>query len=164
MTLREAIAQFDNSLQTELKNGLVSSGVQASGETAKSLRSESSNDRYTLFGRGFFSSVDFGRGKYKGGPPGGFLQKLTAWVELRKYGITFENEKQKMGIAWAIYTKIQQSGSLKHRDTGKRTNIIRVAIDKSLPGLINSLQGVTVQSIRDIVRDYKKNVESDNKK
>ena len=156
MTIIEVLNDFDDKLKGSIKSQLDSKGITASGATKESLRSEIAPFKDTLFGRGFFSSVDFGRGAYKDGEDSGLYDKILAWVELRKYGINFEDEEEKESIASAIYTRMQESGSYKFRNKDKQTDVIESSINATLPGLLRQLTGVYVENIRDVIADYKK--------
>jgi len=158
MTIKEVLTAFDKRIKAEIVSGLDAKGITASGATARSLRGQIQKERYTLFGREFFLSVDFGRGPYRGGPPSEMWATLYEWVGYKKYGITYGNDKERKSITWAIYNKMQRDGSFKFRNKDKRTQVVETAIQKSLPTVTAALANFYTANVRDIVTEFKKGV------
>ena len=76
---------------------------------------------------------------------GGLWGAIYEWLELKKYGINYQTDQEKKGIAFAISKTIAKKGSYKHRNKSKRTKIIESAIKKTLPSLLADLTKIQVE-------------------
>ncbi len=140
---RAALDAFDRKLIDDLKASLDASGSTASGRTKDSLRSEISENRYKLFGRGYIGALEYGRKPTKGGGSGALLPAIEQWIKDK--GITPKSgtdEKDYKSLAFAITRKIHQQGTLlfrtgvNYQGKSKPTQIINGVIQD---GRINSL-------------------------
>lgn len=125
MELIEIVNEQGNELVNNIRSNLASTGTNATGKTADSLRFEISTEgtktRLKLFGRPFFNTVSTGRKPTpEKKPPREFIENLKPWAEAR--GIP-------EGAVWAIATKINKLGTNLFR-SGGRTDIVEPAVEK----------------------------------
>lgn len=125
MELIEIVNEQGNELVNNIRGNLASTGTNATGKTANSLRFEISTEgtktRLKLFGRPFFNTVSTGRKPTPEKKPSReFIQNLKPWAEAR--GIS-------ESAVWAIATKINKLGTNLFR-SGGRTDIVEPAVEK----------------------------------
>lgn len=100
-------------------------GVKASGLSAASLVvSETERGAVLIDGAGYFEFQDFGRGAGKPSP----VQKIYDWLQYKKYGLTYENDKQRLSLAFAISRNHAKQGS---RFFKKNTFILQQSLSPS---------------------------------
>lgn len=134
----EALKQYDKELKAEIKKGFAKKNINASGKASNSLRSEITPDNYKLFGAGYIDFAEIGRGKNKN-ETGGLWQGIYDWLQYKKYGIDYRDDKQRRSITFAIMKTIAKKGTYKHRNPSKRTNVIPGAVEKTNSILLNSI-------------------------
>lgn len=102
-------------LRQRIVANIASSGSNASGRTAKSLHVETDQDKYALYGRGYFGALETGR--KEGKVALNFTEIITEWVNDK--GWAFESVKDKMQTIQAICWKIRREGTKLHRSGGR---------------------------------------------
>lgn len=117
-----------------IKNNLVASGQNATGETADSLEQEIKKEGtkfiYALSGRPFFMTVQTGRRPTPDKKPSrSMISNIARWVDARGMDES---------AVWAIATSIQQKGTKLWQDGG-RTDIVNPAIDEFINTVSNEL-------------------------
>lgn len=99
-------------------------GIRATGASADLLRTgEIANGGQLIDGSGRMIFQEIGRGPTKGDSSGsGSLKdQIFIWLELKKYGLNWSNDKQRDQLAWAIANKIHRRGTytfIKGKPTG----------------------------------------------
>jgi len=128
------ISDSDRVLLEELTDDLadniialqISKGLKASGESADKLRREVKESIAQIIdATGSFEFQEFGRAEGKPPP----FKRIFDWLAFQKYGIKYESEKQRTGIAWAITKKIAKKGTFTHI-TGKNTGVLVEALNR----------------------------------
>ena len=132
MASKKAFQVFDKRLQSEIRTGLRASGVVASGKSSRELRSEIGNTKYKLFGVDYYQEIDKGRGPNRTNS-GGLRAGIYEWLQYKKYGFNWKDDKERASLSFAISRSIAKKGSFKHRNKGRQTKIFNTAIEKSLP-------------------------------
>lgn len=114
-----------NSVISQIKENLASTGTNATGETGNSLRLEVKNEGFKqilkIYGRPYFMTVETGRKptpEYK--PSQQFVASIKKWMEAKNV------EGSAYGIAQAIHKK----GSKLFREGG-RTDIVSNVVGES---------------------------------
>lgn len=114
---RAALDAFDRKLIDDLKASLDASGSTASGRTKDSLRSEVTENRYKLFGRGYIGALEFGRKPTKESGSGDLLPAIEQWIKdkgiVPKEGT---DEKHYKSMAYAITKSIHKYGDYLNRE------------------------------------------------
>ena len=118
---------IDKSLKADIRKGLQAQNVNASGNASRSLRSEITKNTYKLFGASYIEPAEKGRGKNQSNT-GGLFAGIYNWLQYKKYGITYSDDKERRSIAFAIMKKTANEGSYKFRNPAKRTNVIETAL------------------------------------
>jgi hypothetical protein len=77
---------------------------------------------------------------------GGLVDAIYEWLQYKKYGITYNNDEERLGIAIAISKSMSKDGSYKRKNKDKRTTIIKDSIGKAKPTLFKAL--ITDSAIR----------------
>ena len=129
---KDIFKEFDKKLKEAIRKNYDSSGVKASGEAGRSLNSEIQPSNYKLFGVGYWGAIDKGRGPNKSNT-GGLRKGIYDWLQYKKYGLNWSNEKERTSLSFAISRSIAKKGSYKFRKTDKRTKILIDSIKDSLP-------------------------------
>ncbi|NQZ65435.1 hypothetical protein [Crocosphaera sp.] len=135
---KQIFKDIDSKLKSDIRKGFTQNNINASGNASKSLRSEITNTKYTLFGASYIEESEKGRGRNQSNT-GGLFQGIYQWLQFKKYGITYSDDKEKRSIAFAIMKKTAKSGSFKFRNTSKRTNVIETAIEDTTKTLRQKL-------------------------
>jgi hypothetical protein len=125
-------------------------GLKASGLSAKLLYVKSNKNVFDLVdSAGYFEFQEFGRAD-GGQPP---FKKIYEWLEYKKYGLKYDNDEERVSLAWAIAKKIKKKGThtyMKGRDTG----VISEAINKE----------ATAELIKEIAKNRKTEILTDIKR
>lgn len=158
---RAALDAFDRKLIDDLKASLDASGSTASGRTKDSIRSEISENRYKLFGRGYIGALEYGRKPTKGSGDGQLFKAIEQWIKDK--GITPKEgteEKHYKSLAFAITKKIHESGTLlfstgvNYQGQSKPTQIINGVIqDGRIKSLTESILLHVKEQVLTDIRD-----------
>lgn len=112
-TFNEICEKIVSDLQTKLKE----QGKVATGKTLKSLRYETNDLGFKIFGAGYFEFVEFGRGASKSKQKTNFYESLLEWARavgfpegkvrflqyyINKYGTKLYREKKTAGVLTAV--------------------------------------------------------------
>lgn len=132
-----------------IKTGQIQKDLYASGDSAKSLRVEVTEGvggvrGQLIDGSGSFEYQERGRG------PGGVnWSKIYNWLQYKKYGFDWQDEKQRKQMAFAIFNKIKKHGTFTHvqkNPTGVVTEVINMQLLDQFIGLIASRAAASVSS------------------
>jgi len=93
---------------------------------------------FVQYGLPYTPFIDAGRPKNSTNS-GGLVKGLYEWLQYKKYDISYENDKQRLGIAIAMATNIAKEGSWKFRNN-EQTNVFKDVLDKAKPTLLQALQ------------------------
>lgn len=129
---KEIIKQFLDILQKDIIDRHIAIGQIASGETASRLHNEAFEGRGVMFGPLYISSLVTGRGATRGGGSGTetLQQRIYNWLRFKKYGISYQDDKERTSISWAISKVIHKRGTLLHREN-RDTRLIRDILTQS---------------------------------
>lgn len=129
--------------------------AEASGATRASLINPSnvtiSSTKFVKLVTGYYEAIDKGRGKNVSNS-GGLVSAIYEWLQFKKYGFNYSNDKERLGKAIAISRKMAKEGSFKHRNVSFRTDIFEKAIRDNLPELLRELAINRVAEIRGQIR------------
>ena len=125
---KQIFQSIDKKLKADIRKGFQEKNINASGNASRSLRSEITDKKYTLFGVDYIDAAEVGRGRNRSST-GGLFQGVYQWLQYKKYGIRYSDDKERRSIAFAIMKTIAESGSYKFRNPAKRTNIIETSIE-----------------------------------
>lgn len=147
--IEETFQRFGIETMQIIQSNMASTGTDASGETSRSLASESNAFGVKVTGKPFINVVETGR-KAGGMPP---VNRIQEWVDIRGIDVS----------AWAIAKTIAKKGSKLYREGG-RTDIITPAIsDKRINDLAAEIADVTLNLVVQDINDYIDGVTRDNK-
>lgn len=150
MDIKQQFDKFGQSLISEIRSKIDSSGARATGKSGASLRDESTEDSFTLYGNRSFKFIEVGRGKGKYPPINNIYEWLVA-KNIQPDGIS------QRSLAYLIARKIGREGSKLYRENNVR-DIYTQAIDTHLKELF---QEVTIASkaaiTNDLARYFSKN-------
>lgn len=147
------LSKYGQSTVDQIRENLSSTGTNATGKTAKSLRyevkTEGSKTTLKVLGKPYFAVVETGRKPtpdYK--PSKQFVDSIKEWM----------SAKGKEGSAYAIALSIHKKGTKLFRDGG-RTDIISNVVNQNLVDKISKelLDKFADQVLRNIVEVYGSN-------
>lgn len=147
------LANFMAKRKELLMQKQISKGLKTSGKSAELLRTEAEGNTSKLIdGTGSFEFQEFGRAP--GSPPP--FQALYDWLEFQKYGIHYENDDQRKGIAYALQKKIAEKGTHTYI-TGSPTGVLTEALNQEvLDELMVALANKKTKEIKsDVLRIFK---------
>lgn len=124
---KEVFEKIDKLLKDNIRKGLKDDGINASGNLSKSLRSEISEQLYILYAANYAQFADIGRGKTRQ-RTGNAFQAIYDWLQYKKYGLTWSNNKERTSLAIAIMRKHAKDGSYKFRNPTKQTKVFESAV------------------------------------
>lgn len=123
----QLIREFLETLKKEIVDAQSSKGLKASGKSAELLAVEASGNKGELIdGSGSFYFQEYGRASGKQ-PPFVPVGVIYEWLQYKKYGLNYANDKERKSLAFAISRKIGQQGTLtkrENRQTGVLTDIL----------------------------------------
>jgi len=132
----ELIRLFLEKAREDIVNLQAKKGIRASGDSAEGLRVEvTSTGGKLVDGSGYFEYQERGRGAGK--PPPSKL--IYEWLAYNKYGLRYENDKERRSLAYVIARKIGRKGTATHIK-GTVTGVLSEAIRKEeVEGLVKTL-------------------------
>lgn len=150
MNIKAQFDKFGQSLISEIRNKIDSSGARATGKSAASLREESTEDSFTLYGNRSFKFIEVGRGKGKFPPINNIYEWLVA-KNIQPDGIS------QRSLAYLIARKIGREGSKLYRENNVR-DIYTQAIETNIKELFQEVTIASKASItNDLARYFSKN-------
>lgn len=139
LDLKKAFTDWNKAFNREVLKQPAYKEAKASGKFERFLLSSQSlvvkDKGFIKYGTNYTREIDRGRSAGKLTP----VKELYDWLEYQKYGLVWETEKQRWGIAWGIAKNHAKSGGYKFRNPSKRTEIIDNAIERTLPDLNRAL-------------------------
>ena len=150
---RKAIENFLKRIREEVIRSQESKGIKASGRSAGLLRVESNQLGGQLIdGSGTFYFQEYGRKAGKAPP----LSAIYAWLEYKKYGLTYSNFRERMSLAYRIRRKIAMVGTEPAR-TKTPTKVLTDVIKKEeIEKFLSTLQANYKRSVTtQIIKDFK---------
>lgn len=148
--IKEILDEFGPELIGEIHSAMEVGKINATKQSAESLRYETPDSGFILYGAESFSFIEQGRGP-GGKPP---FSHIEEWVVAR--GIEKEDEKATRSFVFAIMNKIAQEGTALHVSGERRdvyTSVITSERIESLFSLIASTMTRKVSS--DIVNAFR---------
>jgi hypothetical protein len=125
---KNLLEEFVNGRRALILSLQSSKGLQASGLSASLLRTEQSGNIAKLIdAAGYFEFQEFGR-RGGGMPP---FKAIYDWLQFKKYGLNYANDKERKSLAWAIMMKIRKSGTHTHI-TQKPTGVLSESLNDQL--------------------------------
>jgi hypothetical protein len=146
---------------SKIQDNLESTGTNASGRTSQSLRLESSDYGFIIYGRKAFATVETGR--MSGGIPKGFNDIIKQWIKDKGISVTQIPYKRKESENWrpkysvserslniaagAISFTIKKSGTSLFRKGGRK-DIFSNAFSEALPEIKKDIQFEIIKQIK----------------
>lgn len=150
MNIKSQFDKFGLTLISEIRNKIDSSGAKATGKSSASLREESTDDSFTLYGNRSFKFIEVGRGKGKFPP----LNNIYEWLVAKN--IQPDGISQK-SLAYLIARKISNEGTKLYRENNVR-DIYTKAVEDNLKSLFEEVTIESKASIsNDLARYFSKN-------
>jgi hypothetical protein len=134
---KQAFIAFKNALVDALNSNADWQASKASGSADAFIKSDQSSiitdDRFVQYGLSYTPFIDAGR------PTGGMppVEKIFDWLQYKKYGISYDDDKERWAIAWGIAKTQAKKGSFKFR--GNQTDVFGDVIEKAKPTLFTAL-------------------------
>ncbi len=151
MDVKQQFEKFGTSLISEIRDKIDSSGAKATGKSAASLREESTEDSFTLYGSRSFKFIEVGRGKGKVPP----ISNIYDWLVSK--GLFQDSEVSTRSLAYAIAKKIGREGTKLYKENTVR-DIYTQSIDTHLKELFQEVTATAKASItNDLARHFSKN-------
>lgn len=142
----------------EIISNIDSTGQTASGDTARSIEVvKVGSNEWLLVGRAFIDSLERGRGPTGSGSGSGqstLQEKIYDWLPFAdKYGITYDDDGERVSLSWAISKKIHKEGTKLYKE-GKATGVLENVLNsKNFAIFVNTMLsyygGVIMQRLRD---------------
>jgi len=131
-------------------------GLKAHGSSAAALRTEQTSEGGQLIdGTGTFEFQEFGRNPGRMPPWNAIYQ----WLELKKYGLVWDNDTQRRALAWRIAMKIKRKGSYTHirkKPTGVLTDTLsQENLDPLLEALAEKYQTQVLSDVQRAITKIK---------
>lgn len=152
----EQFREFNLRLKDAIRFYLASTNAKASGRSGRQLNETIEPTRYELRGVGYWPFIDDGRGRTDSKRNEGRIGKIYDWLQYRKYGLNFSDNKERLSLAFAIARKQDAEGSFKFRNPEARTTILKDSIRDTLPGLLKDLTKITAIRYGNVNRDAKR--------
>jgi hypothetical protein len=146
---------------SKIQDNLESTGTNASGRTSQSLRLESSDYGFIIYGRKAFATVETGR--MAGGIPKGFNDIIKQWIKDKGISVTQIPYKRKESQNWrpkysvnerslniaagAISFNIKKNGTALFRKGGRK-DIFSNAFSEVLPEIKKDIQFEIIKQIK----------------
>lgn len=144
--LKEILKKWNNELNKNIISNSDFQKAKAFGKSERFLLSPKSlvieKNKITKWGL-YSYEMDKGRGATKK-KSGGLYDAIYDWLSLKKYGLYWENDKQRKGIAFALTRKISLFGTYR---LGNPTNIYGHAIKRTLPLLEKEILKIEIKNI-----------------
>lgn len=146
---------------SKIQENLESTGTNASGRTSQSLRLESSDFGFIIYGRKAFATVETGR--MAGGVPKGFNDIIKQWIKDKGLSVTQIPYKRKESENWrpkysveerslriaagAISTNIKKNGTVLFRKGGRK-DVFSNVFNEALPDIKKDIQFEIIKQIK----------------
>lgn len=136
----EIIRLFLQKAKEDIVDLQAKKGLKASGESAEALRVDMTATGGKLVdGSGYFEYQERGRGVTKSAGTEPLSKRIYAWLAYKKYGLNYDNDKQRKSLAFAIARKIHKKGTYTYIK-GTVTGVLSEAIRKEeVEGLVKTL-------------------------
>lgn len=138
---KQAFKAYKGAIITALNENADWQASKASGKADAFIKGDDSSiitdELFVQYGLPYTPFIDAGRPKNKTNS-GGLVQGLYYWLQYKKYGITYDNDKQRLGIAIAMAKNTAKLGSWKFRKN-EQTNVFKTVLDKAKPTLMEAL-------------------------
>lgn len=161
-TERQLLLGFFDDLRQAIIKKQAEKGIRASGKSAEALRVDfdpATKTASLIDGSGYFRFEEYGRRPTGTGASAGtptLQQAIYDWLEFRKYGLSYANDKERTSLSWAISKKIHAEGTLTYRlqqPTGVITEVINNEMLKPLVEALNREYAIAIKS--DVVANLK---------
>lgn len=161
MDLKQIVEQRLQKAISQIQDNLESTGTNASRRTSQSLRLESSDFGFIIYGRKAFATVETGR--MAGGIPKGFNDIIKQWIKDKGISVTQIPYKRKESENWrpkysvserslniaagAISFTIKKSGTSLFRKGGRK-DIFSNVFNDALPEIKKDIQIEIIKQIK----------------
>lgn len=161
MDLKKIVEQKLQASIKKIQDNLESTGTNASRRTSQSLRLESSDHGFIIWGRKAFGTVETGR--MAGAVPKNFNEIIKQWIKDKPISITQIPYKRKASENWrpkytteersliiaagAIAHTIKEKGTTLYR-SGGRKDIFTIVFKESLDDIKKDIQFEIVKQIK----------------
>lgn len=161
MDLKQIVEAKLQAAISKIQDNLQSTGTNASGRTSQSLRLESSDYGFIIYGRKAFATVETGR--MAGGVPKGFNDIIKQWIIDKGISVTQIPYKRKESQNWrpkysvsersliiaagAISFTIKKSGTSLFRKGGRK-DIFSTVFNEAIPDIKKDIQIEIIKQIK----------------
>jgi hypothetical protein len=161
LDLKQIVEQKLQAAIVKIQDNLQNTGTNASRRTSQSLRLESSDYGFIIYGRKAFATVETGRAA--GGIPKGFNEIIKQWIIDKGLSVTQIPYKRKESENWrpkysvserslniaagAISFTIKKSGSSLFRKGGRK-DIFSNVFNEALPDIKKDIQIEIIKQIK----------------
>lgn len=121
--------------------------IRATGKTEQSIRFESDANHLRILARGFFTTIETGRGPRKSAAKGDFLENMLDYMRARSIGADL-TEKKRRQLARFLTLKINREGDKTYKKGG------REIYSEKLDTLVKELS-------KELTKDFVKVVKAD---
>ena len=161
MDLKQIVEAKLQAAISKIQDNLESTGTNASGRTSQSLRLESSDYGFIIYGRKAFATVETGR--MAGAVPIGFNDIIKKWIKDKDIQVKIipykrqpsenwkpkytETERSLNIAAGAISFNIKKNGTALFR-SGGRKDIFSTVFNEALPEIKKEIQFEIIKKIK----------------
>ena len=161
MDLKQIVEAKLQAAISKIQDNLESTGTNASGRTSQSLRLESSDYGFIIYGRKAFATVETGR--MAGGIPKGFNDIIKQWIKDKGISVTQIPYKRKESQNWrpkysvnerslniaagAISFNIKKNGTALFRKGGRK-DIFSTVFNEAIPDIKKDIQIEIIKQIK----------------
>lgn len=152
----QLIREFLDTLRKEIIAAQKNKGLTASGKSAELLAVEATDGYGELIdGSGSFVYQEYGRGAGKQ-PPFLPVGVIYEWLKYSKYGLTYQDDKERKSLAFAISRKIAKQGTFTHRQK-KQTGVLTDILTKERIDSFAKVFGdkYTTKALSDVLENFK---------
>jgi hypothetical protein len=139
---KEAFKAYKSAIVQALDANADWQASKASGKADAFIKSDESSiiedNGFIQYGLPYTPFIDAGRPKNSTNS-GGLVKGIYQWLQYKKYGLSYSNDKQRLGIAIAISKNIATLGSWKFRKN-EQTDVFKDVLAKAKPTLLQALQ------------------------
>lgn len=136
-------------IQKNIRKEMERKGVNASGETSKSIEVEVKSNEGILWANSYLAVLEDGR--QAGKVPYDFQAILLKWAKAK--GLTFGTQQEANRFAYLTAKKIERMGTQLYRGQGAKINLDKI-INESMEQLSNEVSGFYEAEIDNLLREF----------
>lgn len=141
--LDRVLKEWADGLIAEIRSNMQSEGVNATGETSRSLESRLTESGVEILGAPYFAEkTEIGTTPWSKGKPGRWFRDIIAkWIEDKglKQKMGIQTDRQLQSVAFLTSRKIAREGSSKYRGDRPKTDVFGTAAEKAVGELAEKI-------------------------